>query len=138
MKITSRYLLRAPGIIISVIIILAASLVLSCEGNDSMQGEVAFYTSAQALLNCGPFDVIVFIEGEEAGKISEPFTSLIPEDRPYCGDTITLTLEKEKGTYSYSAYGDCGANGIFWEGIFEIKPDECTMVYLSMDDIIVK
>ena len=63
----------------------------SCDKEDA-SGTVLFYTNAQFLLNCGPFEVEVFINDSYAGTIELP---LLPIDSiPNCtsGESQSLLL----------------------------------------------
>lgn len=108
--------------------------VYGCNKNDensSKTGNVVFYTNAQAILNCGPFDVDVdiYIENDSVGSISEPY---VDDIYPDCiNSTMTVKLEKKVGVYKYIAIMDCGQYGE-WKGEFEILPDSCTYVFLDI------
>lgn len=106
----------------------------SCDKNDDSPtetGNVIFYTNAQALLNCGPFDVDVKINDESFGSISEAY---IEDFHPNCTNTnSTLLIDKAKGSYKYTATIDCGQYG-YWNGEFETIKDSCTYVFLDIND----
>ena len=112
---------------ISILILILVTLV-SCKKNDEYDGEVTFYTNAQALLNCGPFDVYVYINDEKVGTLSQPLPIIETDPKPKCGDPLTFTIKKKKGDYSFSAEGECGFENLKWEGEFQIVKDSCTFI----------
>ena len=121
------------GIAIFMIIILFS--LVSCEKNEEYDGEVTFYTNAQALLNCGPFNVYVYVDGEKVGALSQPLPILKTDPQPNCGDPLTLTIKKKKGDYSFSAEGECAYENLTWEGDFQIMKDSCTRIFLDLIEI---
>jgi len=116
------------------LLLMATLSVVSCDDNTETpkgKGKVVFYTNAQAKLNCGPFDVDVFIADEFIGSISEPYLDDTP---PECKDsTLTVIMEKQAGVYEYTAEMDCGNYGQ-WSGEFEIFPDSCNKVFLDINN----
>lgn len=106
----------------------------SCDKNDNdsfKTGNVVFYTNAQAMLNCGPFNVDVYIENDSVGSISEPY---VDETYPDCiNSTMTVKLENKVGIYKYSAKIDCGQYGE-WKGELEILPDSCSYIFLDINN----
>jgi len=97
---------------ISLIIILSS--LVSCDKNDEYDGRVTFYTNAQALLNCGSFDVYVYVDGEEVGTLSKALALRETDPLPNCGDPLTLTIKMKKGDYSFSAEGECPYENSLW------------------------
>jgi len=120
---------------LSIVLICILSSLVSCEKNDEYDGEVIFYTNAQALLNCGQFDVYVFVDGQKVGKLSQPLALLETDPLPNCGDPSTLTIKKMRGKYSYSAEGECGYENLTWEGDFQIVKDSCTRIFLDITEL---
>lgn len=106
----------------------------SCDKNDndsSKTGDVLFYTNAQAMLNCGPFNVDVYIENDSVGSISEPY---VDDTYPDCiNSTMTVKLVNKVGIYNYTAKMVCGQYGE-WKGQFEILPDSCSYVFLDINN----
>lgn len=122
---------KIPGILL---LISLTSLFISCEKTEDT-GQVIFYTNAQALMNCGPFDVHVLIDGREVGILSLPYT--IQDDSPSCiADNIdnVLILRKTPGHYDCTATFDC-SSGIIWNSSFEIKTDSCSRVFIDVQVI---
>jgi hypothetical protein len=111
-------------------IIFFAIILLGCEKNDnSHNGKVVFYTNAQAMVNCGPFDVNIYIGGKKAGSLSHPF---LGDSVPDCVvSQYTLVVEKAPGHYSCKATA-CSSNECIKN--FEIKADSCTFVFLDIRD----
>jgi hypothetical protein len=105
-----------------------------CEKDDndsSKTGNVVFYTNAQAMLNCGPFNVDVYIENDSVGSISEPY---VDDTYPDCiNSTMTVKLENKVGIYNYTARMDCGQYGE-WKGELEILTDSCSYVFLDINN----
>lgn len=105
------------------------------DDNSTKQGNVIFYTNAQAMLNCGPFDVDVYIDDELIGTISEPF---VEDEEPDCVNTSeTLMVSKKAGKYNYTAKMDCGQDGE-WTGEFQIIHDSCLRIFLDIEDCNIK
>lgn len=104
----------------------------SCEEeNKNDTGKVIFYTNAQAILNCGPFDVSVFINNDSIGAISDPY---IEQSQPDClQSSSTLLLDKKVDTYTYSAKLDCNNYGE-WNGTFEVISGNCILIYLDINE----
>ena len=101
------------------------------DNNDSSEtGNVVFYTNAQAMLNCGPFNVDVYIENDSVGLISEAY---VDDTYPDClNSTMTVKFENKVGIYNYTARMDCGQYGE-WKGELEILPDSCTYIFLDIN-----
>ena len=88
------------SIILSILIL--ASFLTSCEKQGT--GKVTFYTNAQAVLNCGSFNVEVYINKTLVGTIKKPFLPL--GESPKCNSSnsdSTLVIEKPEGDYEYTA-----------------------------------
>jgi len=119
---------------ISLIIILSS--LISCDKNDEYDGRATFYTNAQALLNCGSFEVFVYVDGEEVGTLSQARVLKETDPVPNCGDPLALTIKMKKGEYSYSAGGECPYEKFSWEGDFQIVKDSCTRIFLDLTEII--
>ena len=100
------------------------------EGQDKSKSRLVFYTNAQAILNCGPFDVDIFIGNVPVGSISY---SYINDELPDCIQSDnTLLVEKDTGTYSY--FAQATYSDIFhWTGTIDIKPDSCHKVFLDVE-----
>lgn len=119
--------------------LISIMILYSCEKNvsDSKKeyGNVLFYTNAQFLLNCGEFDVNIYIDDSKKGVISQSFLPL--DSIPSCDTTDankTLKLKMEVGNYNYSADFYCSNNNQ-WTGNFDIKKDSCTIIYLSLSQL---
>ena len=100
-----------------------------CENNSSETGKVVFYTDIHARINCGRIDVIIFIDNDSIGILSEPYLfAAVPE----CATTTkTLMVEKQPGKYSYSAIVNCGDLDEL-KGEFEIIANQCTNIYFTL------
>lgn len=116
-------------------IIITSFIIVSCEKNENNTikdfGYVLFYTNAQFVLNCGEFDVNVYINDSIAGKIKQPFLPI--DSVPYCESNNTasvLKLKKMVGIYNYSADFYC-SNKNQWSGNFKIVKDSCTIISLD-------
>ena len=104
-------------------------MMTSCTFADT--GKVVFYTDAQAMVNCGPFIVDIYIGDDLEGSISEPY---VEESIPDCiNSTLTVVLEKETGVYNYTAIAECGQYGM-WSGEINILPNTCSVVFLDIND----
>jgi len=95
-------------------------------------GNVLFYTNAQMVLNCGEFDVDIYIDSVLNGTLTRAF---LPVDSiPSCNEVNKeeiLKVQKEEGLYSYYALLNCSNYGIF-KGEFIVSKDSCTKVFLDM------
>jgi len=118
---------------------ITAYLITSCSDNETyfqkeqekLKSNLVFYTNAQAILNCGPFEVDVFIDNVPVGSISYPY---INEELPDCFQSDnTLLIEKDTGTYNYFAKATCN-NYIQWSGIIHANPDSCSKVFFDMEN----
>ncbi len=104
------------------------------EASQKDSGQVLFYTDAQFKVNCGEFDVNVYINDSLAGKIKRPF--LPYGSIPTCEMQDSLTIikfKKEVGIYSYAADFYCSPKHPHWVGNFEINKDSCTVIYLKIN-----
>ena len=94
------------------------------------KSKIVFFTNAQAILNCGPFDVNVYLDSTLVGSISEPY---MVDSFPDCSQkSNTLLIEKDSGTYHYSATANCN-NYADWTGTISIKPDTCYKIFLDIE-----
>jgi len=118
--------MKATKLILSVFIL----TLFSCDNNNlSGAGKVVFYTNAQAMLNCGNFNVDVYVDNRSVGSISEPY---VEDNKPASVTTAsTLMLEKKTGNYSYTAKLNCGQYGE-WHGTVDILPDSTICVFLDI------
>ena len=93
-------------------------------------GSVIFYSNAQALLNCGSFDIEIRINNEYAGIINKPYTN---DFQPNCSnDSSLLLIKKNVGYYNYTAnIKNCGQYGK-WNGKFKIIKNSCTKIFLDI------
>lgn len=106
---------------------------LSCQKDeDSTSGEILFYTNAQAMLNCGPFDVTVYLDGDDAGTLFNPYVS---DTRPNLqeSDGSILIVEREPGHYTYSACFNCGDSPHICDGYITIVASQKSYVFLNID-----
>ena len=116
-----------------VYMLLLLTALFSCQKNeDNTTGEIVFYTNAQAMLNCGPFDVVVYMNGDSIGAISE---SYVEDTRPATLEGIpgTLILNKEPGRYLYSAKFSCGQTIGTWDGELQTDRDGPLYIFLDID-----
>lgn len=120
---------------ISAFVLLLVFVGVGCEKekNISKKGKVIFYTNAQAMLNCGPFDVTVYIDNRVASTISSPYTDNVLPDPTE--STSTLILEEDTGKHRYTAKMDCAQYGT-WTGDFEIHDNSIKYVFLDIKDCI--
>lgn len=116
------------------LIIIVGTLYTSCEkDSQEITGNVIFCTNAQAMLNCGSFDVNVYIDETFAGKIKEPITTLegVPDCTIQSNETF-LVVNNPDGDYTFSARITC--SGDFWyTGEFKVKQDSCSLVYIDLN-----
>ncbi len=109
--------------------------VTACKKNtpdDKNTGKVTFYTNAQLVLNCGPFDVEVYIDSSLAGTLESSF--LPTNEAPACnaspGKTI-LSVNKPEGEYEFTARLTCSET-LKYLGNFKIKKDSCSLVFIDL------
>lgn len=102
-----------------------------CKEEVAEKGSVLFYTNAQAMLNCGPFDVNVYVEDELVGILSEPY---VKSSEPECIQTFySVFVNNNVGTYRYKATFDCGNYGE-WTGEVIITSGSCIKVFLDVEN----
>lgn len=120
------------------IFFLTITILGSCDKKDeysTKDGKIIFYTNAQAMLNCGPFDVDVYIGNSSVGSMSEPY---IDDTQPECNNSSsTLMIERKPGFYTYTAKIDCGQYGE-WNDEFVVISDSCTHIFLDISNCIPK
>ena len=103
----------------------------SCDKTDSSNeiGKVVFYTNAQGMLNCGSFNVDIYIDNDSVGSIHEPY---VDDIQPECINSSTaILIEKKTGRHNYNAKMDCGQYGS-WSGEITIISDSCTFIFLDI------
>ncbi len=92
-----------------IISILTIATLISCEKDkETDTGKVTFYTNAQFALNCGPFDVEIYIDNSLVGKLEEPFLPIseTPDCNANSSKTI-LTIDKPEDEYEFTARLTC-------------------------------
>lgn len=98
-------------------------------------GTVVFYTNIQAILNCGAFDVDIYIDGVYEGKLEFP---LLPLDSiPDCNADDNLTsfkIELPVGEHEYEAKASC-LEYIDTSGIFTVNQGGCTIIHAESGEI---
>lgn len=101
-------------------------------GNNVGYGEIIFYTDAQLGVNCGFFDVEVFMNYDLVGSISMPYETVSNLD-----STTAVFLDKKAGKYIYTAKIGCGSwDHDNWVGEVEVYQDSCIFVFLDFNDAI--
>ena len=112
--------------IVCMIIMLLAT---SCGLLDT--GKAVFYTNAQAMLDCGPFNVDIYIGEDFVGSITDFY---LEESSPDCINSAkTVMVEKDMGVYEYRALANCGQYGA-WSGKVRIMSNSCSVVFLDLND----
>lgn len=112
-------------------ILILVGFLISCD-KENNTGKVTFYTNAQAVLNCGPFDVEIYIDNSLEGIIKEPYLPL--NETPECNSSNSETLlviEKPEGDYEFTARLTCSET-LKYIGDFKVKNDSCTLVYINL------
>lgn len=100
--------------------------------NNSKKGSIIFYTNAQALLNCGPFNVDVFIDSNIVGSLKNAYVDNI---KPNCiASDFTIKNEMAIGNYKYYAVPNCG-NYNNWSGEFNVFDDSCSYIFLDINSL---
>jgi len=114
---------------ITLIFILFFSI-LSCEKNDNGPiGKIIFYTNAQAMLNCGPFDVDVYLDDKKVGSLSNPVFNGF---EPNCSKSqFTIVVNRTPGHYTCKA---TACNSLEWLNEIEVSEDTCLNVFLNIDN----
>ncbi|HQB19669.1 MAG TPA: hypothetical protein PK495_03720 [Bacteroidales bacterium] len=95
-------------------------------------GNVLFYTNAQMILNCGEFDVDIYIDNVLVGTLTRAFlpTGSVPSCNEVNSEEI-VKIQKKEGSYSYVALINCSNYGKC-EGEFIVSKDSCTKVFLDI------
>ena len=118
------------SLILSFLII---ATLLSCNKEDErISGKVTFYTNAQLALNCGSFDVDIYIDNSLIGTLEEPFLPL--DEAPDCNANSSksiLTIDKPEGEYEFTARLTCSET-LKYIGNFKVKQDSCSLVYIDL------
>lgn len=112
-------------------ILILVGFLISCD-KENNTGKVTFYTNAQAVLNCGPFDVEIYIDNSLEGIIKESYLPL--NETPECNSSNSETLlviEKPEGDYEFTARLTCSET-LKYIGDFKVKNDSCTLVYINL------
>lgn len=114
-----------------IITIIIGAFLVSCEEEETVE-VVTFYTNAQSALNCGPFDVEVYIDNSLVGILKEPYLPIseTPECNASSSETI-LTINKPEGEYEFSARLTCSET-FKYIGDFRVKKDSCSLVYIDL------
>ncbi len=116
-----------------IISILTITTLISCEKDKETEtGKVTFYTNAQLALNCGPFDVDIYIDNTLVGKLEEPFLPIseTPDCNANSSKTI-LTINKPEGEYEFTARLTCSET-LKYMGDFKVKKDSCSLVFIDL------
>lgn len=115
------------------ILLIISSFMISCQkDNDEGTSKVLFYTNAQAMLNCGSFDVEIYIDGSLEGIIKKPLTQEDENiDCNYGNSDFILILEKPEGNYSFTAKLTC-SEALEYLGEFTVKNDSCSVVFIDL------
>ncbi len=122
----------------TIVFLILSISILSCENNnessfddnhDSPSGSIVFYTNAQAMLNCGPFDVDIFLNNKKLGSISKP---AFDGFEPNCSRSqFTVLINQSAGIYTYKAKA-CGS--LEWSDEIEVLEGTCTYVFLDINN----
>jgi hypothetical protein len=115
-------------------ILISFLIITACEKNkDDNQPKVTFYTNAQAIFNCGSFDVEVYVDSTLVGVLKEPYLPLnsAPECSTGSGETV-LTINKPEGEYDFFAKFSCSTITLNYSGSFRVKKDSCSLVFIDL------
>ena len=116
-----------------IIFILSIITLLGCDSNhDQFTNNVIFYTNAQAVLNCGLFDVEIYMDSSLVGVIKEPLVPL--DSTPDCNSTNSetiLVIDKPEGEYEFTARLTCSET-LKYLGTFIVNMDSCSLVYVDL------
>lgn len=124
--------------------LLLAALILaafaSCkkdkESNDTVK--ILFYTNAQMIVNCGPFNVDVYVDDKLVGTLENPYSDKkvsIPCDiKDENGSILAVEVEKGKD-HTYIAKGDCKTN-MTCSGGFCFTDFDCQSIFIDFSDYI--
>ncbi len=100
------------------------------------KGKIVFDTDIQSMLNCGPFNVDIYIDDIQIGYISQA-SGQERKTPEFASTDSTLFLEMDTGTYNYYAEFNCGSNG-HWNGELEIKPGSSIHVFLDYENCVIE
>ena len=119
--------------IVLFLLLITCLFLISCKKDcDENTGNVLFYTNAQAMLNCGPFDMEIYIDDSFEGKIEKPLTQEDENiDCSYENSEYFLNLEKREGDYEFKAKLTCSEN-LKYLGGFTVKKDSCSVVFIDL------
>ena len=84
------------------------------------------------MLNCGPFDVEIYINGSLEGIIENPVTQKDENiDCSYNNSKSILVIEKQEGNYEFTAKLTCSEDLEYLDKI-TIKKDSCSVVFIDL------
>lgn len=117
--------------------LLLAALILaafaSCKKDDNKdQTKVLFYTNAQLIVNCGPFNVDVYVDDKLCGTLENAYSDKRVSLSCDVEDTngAILAVEVEKGNHKFKAVGGC-SDDMICLGEFNVTDDDCQTVFLD-------
>jgi len=113
------------------LIIIFLIIIIGCEKNDDgTYGKIVFYTNAQAMLNCGPFDVNVYIDDKRVGSLSNPVFN--NESELNCTKSkFTIVINRPPGHYTCKA---TACSSLVWHNEIDVIEGTCTNVFLDIYD----
>ena len=114
-------------------LLLVLFVAAGCNKNENENaGNVLFYTNAQAMLDCGPFDVEIYIDGSLEGIIEKPVTQESENvDCSFGNNEFVLVIEKPEGDYEFTAKLTCSESAEYM-GEFTVKEDSCSVVFIDL------
>jgi hypothetical protein len=118
----------------------AIVLFTSCSEDNSNDGknnivdvektQLLFFTNAQFLVNCGMFDVEIYIDSVYKGKIEMPYYGSSEPDCIQTESTLLVELENNKQSkIKYIAKG-LGCNMVLEEEVI-IEPNVCNKIFID-------
>lgn len=95
--------------------------------------KVFFYTNAQMILNCGPFNVDVYVDDKLCGTLENPYSDKelsIPCDTKDTDGAI-LAVDVEQGKeHTWKAVANCGIE-MTCRGGFCTSEDGCQTIFID-------
>jgi hypothetical protein len=118
-----------------VVLVLAAFASCKKDKECNDQVKVMLYTNAQMIVNCGPFNVDVYVDDKLVGTLENPYSDKevsIPCDVKDENGRI-LAVEIEQGKHKYKAVGDCGTNMVCSDE-FNVANNDCQSVFIDFNN----
>ena len=97
------------------------------------QTQIVFYSNAQAVLDCGSFNIEIYMDSTFVGNIREAYSYPYQPDCFYSLSTVLVNADT--GVHVYYATADCGDHAI-WKDSIRVIQDYCHIVFLDAEELL--